>query len=314
MSSPSLEVTMRVFVTGASGWIGTAVVAELQSAGHQVVGLARSDASASALQSADVEVVRGSLDDLDTLRDTAAGADGVIHLAFRHDLIYTGDFPGAIAADRAAIGALGAALADSGKPLLIASGTGALGGDGVATEDTQPGGGEHAAAGRMDNERALLELPGVRPVSVRLPPTVHGTGDPGFIALIVAAARESGEASYVGDGSNAWAAVHRSDAARVFRLALEQAPAATVLHAVGEEGVPFRVIAEAIGRGLDLPVTALDPADAPARFGFLGGFAGTDMRASSAQTQARLGWTPTGPTLLEDLDAGAYFAAQPSAT
>jgi len=301
---------MRVFVTGASGWVGSAVVPELQAAGHEVIGLARSDASAVALERAGVEVVRGTLDDLDTLRATAESADGVIHLAYKHDLIYSGDFASAIAADRVAIDALGDALGGSDKPLLIASGTGALAGDGqIATEDTEPGGSEHAAAGRMDNERALLALPGVRSVSVRLPPTVHGAGDHGFIAVIVGAARESGEASYVGDGSNAWAAVHRSDAARVFRLGLEQAPAGTVLHAVGEQGVPFRAIAEAIGRGLDLPVTALDRDAADARFGFLSGFASTDMRATSAKTQALLGWTPSGPTLLEDLDAGAYFAA-----
>ena len=304
---------MRVFVTGASGWVGTAVVAELQAAGHQVAGLARSDASAAALADAGVEVVRGTLDDLDALRETAAGADGVIHLAFRHDLIYGGDFPGAIAADRAAIEALGAALAGSDRPLLIASGTGALGGDGVATEDTLPGASTHAAAGRMENERLLLALPGVRAVSVRLPPTVHGIGDPGFIAFVAQSARTHGASAYVGDGANAWAAVHRSDAARVFRLGLEQAPAGSVLHAVAEEGVPFRAIAEALGRELGLPVTAIDAAAAAGHFGFLGGFAGSDMRASSAKTQTLLGWTPSGPTLLEDIAAGAYPATAASA-
>jgi nucleoside-diphosphate-sugar epimerase len=304
---------MRVFVTGASGWIGSALVPELQSAGHQVVGLARSDASAAALHAAGAEVVRGTLDDLDTLRETAAGADGVIHAAFKHDLAFGGDFPAAIAADRVTIETFGAALAGSDKPLLIASGTGAVSPGELVTEDTRPGGSEHAAAGRMENERLLLSLPGVRTASVRLPPTVHGAGDHGFIAITVNAARESGASSYVGDGANRWAAVHRTDAARVFRLGLEQAPAGTVLHAVGEEGVPFRAIAEAIGRGLDLPVASLDQAAAEARFGFLGGFIGGDLPASSEKTQALLGWTPSGPTLLEDLEAGAYFTAQPSA-
>jgi nucleoside-diphosphate-sugar epimerase len=304
---------MRVFVTGASGWIGSAIVPELQSAGHQVVGLARSDASAAALDAAGAEVVRGTLDDLDTLRAAAADADGVIHAAFKHDLAFGGDFPGAIAADRAAIEAFGSALAGSDRPLLIASGTGAISPGRVVTEGTMPGGSDHAAAGRMENERLLLSLPGVRTASVRLPPTVHGAGDHGFIASIVDAARASGESSYVGDGTNRWAAVHRSDAARVFRLGLERAAAATVLHAVGEEGVALRAIAEAIGEGLDLPVTALDQAGADARFGFLGGFIGGDLPASSTKTQALLGWTPSGPTLLEDLAEGAYFAPQPSA-
>jgi nucleoside-diphosphate-sugar epimerase len=304
---------MRVFVTGASGWIGSAIVPELQAAGHQVAGLARSDASAAALAAAGAEVVRGTLDDLDTLRSAAAQADGVIHAAFKHDVAFSGDFPAAIAADRAAIETLGAALAGTDRPLLIASGTGAIAPGQVVTEDTQPGGSDHAAAGRMDNERLLLSLPGVRTVSVRLPPTVHGAGDHGFVARIVAAARDSGESSYIGDGTNRWAAVHRSDAARVFRLGLEQAPARSVLHAIGEEGVPLRAVAEAIGRGLGLPVTSLDPADASARFGFLGGFLGADLPASSAKTQALLGWTPSGPTLLEDLASGAYFAGQPSA-
>jgi nucleoside-diphosphate-sugar epimerase len=304
---------MRVFVTGASGWIGSAIVPELQSAGHQVVGLARSDASAAALTAADAEVVRGTLDDLDTLRAAAADADGVIHAAFKHDLAFGGDFPGAIAADRAVIEAFGSALAGSDRPLLIASGTGAVSPGNVVTEDTMPGGSDHAAAGRMENERLLLSLPGVRTISVRLPPTVHGAGDHGFIAITVNAARESGESSYVGDGTNRWAGVHRFDAARVFRLGLERAPAATVLHAIGEEGVAFRAIAEAIGRGLDLPVTALDQAGAEARFGFLGGFIGSDLPASSARTQALLGWTPSGPTLLEDLASGVYVAPQLSA-
>jgi nucleoside-diphosphate-sugar epimerase len=304
---------MRVFVTGASGWIGSAIVPELQAAGHQVVGLARSDAAAAALDAAGVEVVRGTLDDLDTLRAGAADADGVVHAAFKHDLAFSGDFPAAIAADRAAIEALGAELAGSDRPLVIASGTGALAPGQVVTEDTTPGPSEHAAAGRMQNERLLLSLPGVRTVSLRLPPTVHGAGDQGFIAHVVASAREHGASSYIGDGTNRWAAVHRSDAARVFRLALEQAPAATVLHAVGEEGVALRAVAEAIGRGLDLPVSSLDPADAQARFGFLGGFLSSDLPASSARTQALLGWRPSGPTLLEDLASGAYFAAHAAA-
>lgn len=295
---------MRVFVTGASGWIGSAVVPELRSAGHQVVGLARSDDSAAALTAAGAEVRRGSLDDLDRLGEAAAAADGVIHLAFKHDVAFAGDFPAAAAADRAAIDTLGAALAGSDRPLVIASGLAGLAPGRVLTEDDSP---EATAPERSESERAVLALAGrgVRSASVRLAPTVHGDGDNGFVALLIAAARRNGVAGYIGDGTNHWPAVHRSDAARLFRLALESAPAGSVLHGAAEQGVPTRAIAEAIGRGLDLPVQPVEPE----AYGFLGGFFALDIQASSARTRELLGWEPTGPSLVEDLDQGHYFKA-----
>jgi nucleoside-diphosphate-sugar epimerase len=297
---------MRVFVTGASGWIGSAVVPELLGAGHAVVGLARSDASADALRAAGAEVVRGSLDDLGVLRDAAAASDGVIHLAFKHEQAFAGDFPAATAADRAAIDALGSALEGSDRPLVIASGLAGVKPGAVATEDDEATGGTD----RARSERAVLALAGsgVRSVSVRLAPTTHGEGDNGVKTFIVGAAREHGVAAYIGDGATHWTAVHRADAARLFRLALEHAPAGTVLHAAAERGVRQREIAEAIGRGLDLPVTSVAPDDAAAHFGWLGAFLSMDIQASSERTRALLGWDPTGPTLLADLDAGRYFS------
>ena len=244
---------MRIFVTGASGWIGSAVVGELLAASHQVVGLARSDASAEAVAAAGAEVRRGDLGDLDVLRAGAEESDGVVHLAFRHDIAFTGDFETAVASDLAAIEALGDALAGTGRPLAVASGLepGAL-----ATERDMP---EPfpGAGGRVLNERVALGLAqrGVRSMSVRFAPTVHGKGDRGFIAMTVAADRAAGSAAYIGEGVNRWPAVHRSDAARLVRLGIEGAPAGSVLHAVAEEGVAIRDVAEAIGRGLSLPVT-----------------------------------------------------------
>lgn len=300
---------MQVFVTGASGWIGSAVVAELLSAGHQVTGLARSDASAATLESAGAAVLRGSLDDLDVLREGAAASDGVIHLAFNHEVAFSGDFPAAVAADRAAIEALGGALEGSDRPMAIATGLVGHPAGQVVTEASVPATGS-TAGGRMDNERYLLGLAGsgVRSISVRLSPTVHGEGDNGFVAMLVGKARETGSAAYLGDGENTWPAVARADAAKLYRLAIESAPAGTVLHGVGEEGVAFREIAEAIGRGLDVPATSIAPEAAGEHFGWLGTFAGLDVRASSARTQELLGWTPSGPGLIEDLDAGHYFS------
>ncbi|HVA08264.1 MAG TPA: NAD-dependent epimerase/dehydratase family protein, partial [Acidimicrobiales bacterium] len=243
---------MRVFVTGASGWIGSAVVPELIGAGHRVVGLARSDASAKALAAAGAEVHRGSLDDLDGLRSAAIGSDGVIHLAYRHDLSFSGDFQGAAEADRRAIETFGDALAGSDRPFLIASG--ALGlapgrmateQDGQATAPAAPGlGGGHLT--RLGNAHMTVALAsrGVRSSVVRLPPTVHGDGDNGFMAMLVGIARDKGVSGYVGDGASRWSAVHRLDAARVFRLTLEKAPAGSTVHAVAEEGVPLRQVAE----------------------------------------------------------------------
>ena len=305
---------MRVFVTGASGWIGSAVVPELIGAGHQVVGLARSEASAAALAAAGAEVHRGTIDDLDSLRSAAEVSDGVIHLAFKHDIAFSGGFQGAADADRRAVETFGATLAGSDRPFVIASGVLGLAPGRVGTErdGVRSDSAAHLSGGpqtRMATAQMTLALAsrGVRSSVVRLSPTVHGEGDNGFMAALVGIARDKGVSGYVGDGSNRWPAVHRLDAAHLFRLALEQAPAGSVLHAVGDEGVPIRAIAEVIGRHLDLPVVAISPEDAAEHFGFLGAFVATDSPASSALTRELLGWQPTHPGLIADLDQGHYF-------
>jgi nucleoside-diphosphate-sugar epimerase len=311
---------MRVFVTGASGWIGSAVVPELIGAGHQVTGLARSDASAAALTAAGAEVHRGSLDDLDGLRAAAAASDGVIHLAFKHDLAFTGDFQGAADADTGAIETFGEALAGSDRPFVIASGTLGLAPGRLATErDGLAPDPAHAAFGigpqiRLANAHKTLALAsrGVRSSVLRLPPTVHGDGDNGFMATIVGIARDKGVSGYIGDGSNRWPAVHRLDAAHLFRLALENAPAGSVLHAIADEGVPIRDIAEVIGRHLDVPTVSVSSEDAGEHFTWLAGFLSMDSPASSTLTQELLGWHPTQPGLIDDLDKGHYFKS-PSA-
>jgi nucleoside-diphosphate-sugar epimerase len=312
---------MRVFVTGASGWIGSAVVPELIGAGHEVIGLARSDTSAAALTTAGAKVERGTLDDLDTLRSAAAASDGVIHLAFKHDIAFSGDFQGAVDADRRAVETFGEALAGSDRPFVIASGTLGLAPGRVATERDGHGaepGAAHVIGGaetRMGTAQVALSLAsqGVRSSVVRLPPTVHGDGDHGFLATLVGIARDKGVSGYIGDGSNRWPAVHRLDAAHLFRLALENAPAGSVLHAVADEGVAIRDIAEVIGRHLDLPVVAISPEDAGEHFAWLAGFLGADSPASSALTRELLGWQPTHPGLIDDLDQGHYFR-RPSAS
>jgi nucleoside-diphosphate-sugar epimerase len=312
---------MRVFVTGASGWIGSAVVPELLGAGHQVTGLARSDASAQALTAAGVEVRRGTLDDLDVLRDAAAASDGVIHLAFKHDIAFTGDFQGAADADRRAVEVFGEVLAGSDRPLVIASGTLGVSPGRMATErdghDPDPAlAAAHGSgpATRMATAEFVLSLAarGVRSSVMRLPPTNHGDGDNGFMATLVAIARDQGASGYVGDGSNRWPAVHRLDSAHLFRLAVEHAPAGSTLHAVADEGVPIRDVAEVIGRHLDVPLVSVPAEQAADHFTWLGGFIGLDAPASSALTRELLGWQPTQPGLIEDLDKGHYFENPPA--
>jgi nucleoside-diphosphate-sugar epimerase len=305
---------MRVFVTGASGWIGSAVVPELIGAGHQVIGLARSDASAAALVAAGAEVHRGTIDDLDSLRTAADAADGVIHLAFKHELAFSGNFQGAADADRDAIELFGDALASSDRPFVIASGVLGLAPGQVVTEGDGHGGGAAAAlpAGpqtRLANAEMTLSFAsrGVRSSVMRLAPTVHGDGDTGFVATLVDIARDKGVSGYIGDGANRWPAVHRFDAARLFRLALEKAPAGSTLHATADEGVSIRDIAEVIGRHLDVPLVSVSPDDAAAHFTWLAGFIGADSPASSTLTRELLGWQPTHPGLIADLDEGHYF-------
>ena len=296
---------MHVFITGASGWIGSAVVDELLAAGHEVVGLARSDASADALQAKGARVLRGDLDEPSSLRTGAADADAVIHLANKHDFAHP---EVSNLAERTAIETLGDALAGSQRALVIASGVAGVGNGAPSTEnDRSPFHGLQSPRGGSENRAFDYVERGVRVVSARFAPTVHGVGDRGFIAALVGIAREKGVAGYVADGGNRWPAVHRSDAARVVRLGLETAAPGTVLHAVGEEGVPTRVIAEAIGRGLGLPAASIEPDDVTAHFGWIGTFFGMDIPASNAITHELLGWTPSGPTLIEDLDGGSYF-------
>ncbi len=305
---------MRVFVTGASGHIGLPVVRELLAAGHEVVGLARSEASEEKISSAGAEARRGTLDDLDGLREAARSADGVIHLAFKHDLaLVSGDFMGAVTADLRAVEAIGEAMAGSGKPFVNTSGTMLLahsvhGRAGTEDDEGKPGGNPRVASEELS---LALARRGVRTSIVRLAPTVHSSLDHhGFVPLLVAAARKNGFSAYVGDGAARWPAVHTLDAARLFRLALEAAPAGSRLHAAADEGVPFRSIAEAIGRGLGLPAKSIAAETAGELLGgFLGMVAQLDNVTSSARTRGLLGWKPTHVDLLADLAEGHYFAA-----
>ncbi len=294
---------MRVFVTGASGFIGSAVVPELINAGHKVVGLARSDTAAAALTVAGAEVLRGDLEDLDTLRLGAKSADGVIHLAFIHDFSRHEE---ASAIDKRAIETLATALEGSNRPMIAASGVVGLGTGRLATERDDF---EASFSPRIENWRMMLTLAsrGVRSSIVRLAPTVHGDGDHGFIPWLINIAREKGVSGYIGDGSNHWPAVHRLDAATLFRLALESASAGAVLHGVADEGVQTRTIADIIGRHLNLPVRSVPAERADEHFGWIGRVFALDSRASNALTRELLGWNPTHVGLVEDLEQGHYF-------
>jgi nucleoside-diphosphate-sugar epimerase len=300
---------MRVFVTGASGHIGSALVPELIENGHQVVGLARSDRSAGLLEAAGAEVHRGDLDDLDGLGDAAKAADGVIHLAFKHEAMVSGDYVSAIADDLKAIEAMGTALEGSGKPFVGTGGTLMLALSGISgragTEDDVLDGGPRVEA---ENTVTGLAERGVRSSLIRLSPIVHSSLDHhGFTNVLIGIARDKGVSGYVGDGENRWPAVHTLDAARLYRLALESAPAGSRLHGVADEGVPFKEIAAAIGRGLGVPVASVDQQDAAGHFGFLGGFAARDNWTTSVRTRELLGWAPAHEGLLDDLRDGHYF-------
>jgi len=296
---------MRIFVTGATGWIGTAVTGELLDAGHDVVGLARSDASARTLAARGATPLRGTLDDLGTIKDATAAADGVIHLGFVHDF---DRFAESGRIERAVVETIGDTLAGSDRPFLLAAGVAGLTPGRVATEDDVTGAvGPDAPRGGSEALALSFADRGVRSVALRFAASVHGIGDHGFVAELARVARERGVSGYLGDGANRWPAVHRSDAARLVRLALDDAPAGGVVHAVAEEGVATRDIAEALGRSLDLPVGPVDPADAAEHFGWIGRFFALDAPTSSALTRERYGWTPTGPTLLDDIAAGGYL-------
>ncbi len=295
---------MRVFITGASGWIGSAVTDELLAHGHTVLGLARSDASAASVAAKGADVLRGDLDDLAALRAGADDSEAVIHLANKHDFANP-----AVSnkAERDAVETFGAALAGSHRPFIVASGVPGMRGRPGTEEDVSTQFGPDSARGGAENRALEFVADGVSTVVARFAPTVHGVGDHGFMAELVRVAREKGVAGYPGDGENRWPAVHRSDAARLVRLGLEDATPGSVLHAMGEEGIRSRDIATAIGAGLGLPVQSIAADDTMAHFGWIGMFFSWDVPASSALTQHRLGWTPTGPTLAEDLAAGAYF-------
>jgi nucleoside-diphosphate-sugar epimerase len=293
---------MRVFVTGATGFIGSAIVRELLATGHEVLGLARSDAAAAALAPAGVATHRGELGDHDSLVAGARACDGVIHTAFIHDFT---QFAANIETDRRAVDAMAGALQGSDKPLVIASGTLMVSHAPLATERDAPLSND---APRAASEATVLAARGVRGCVVRLPPTVHGAGDHGFVPRLIAFARAKGVSAYVGDGLNRWPAVHRLDAARAFCLALEKAAPGSRLHAVAEEGVPMRAIAEAIGAGLGVPARSITAEEAPAHLDFLAPFAAMDNPTSSAITREALGWRPRGPELLADMRDSGYFA------
>ncbi|HVZ01136.1 MAG TPA: SDR family oxidoreductase [Dongiaceae bacterium] len=296
---------MRVFVTGATGFVGSAVVQELLGAGHQVLGLARSDSGARSLAATGAEVHRGDVQDLDSLRRGAAQADAVIHTAFIHDF---SKFKENCEIDRHAIAALGSALEGSSKPLIVTSGTGLLRGDRAVTEDDTSPSGPNAVPRVASEESAdAIKARGVNVSVMRLPPSVHGVGDHGFVPMLIAMAREKGASAYIGEGGNVWPAVHRLDAARLYRLALEQNPGPRRYHAVAETGVPFKEIATVIGRRLGIPVVSKSKEEAAQHFTWFAHFAAMDNLASSEQTRKATGWAPTQPGLIADIDRPQYF-------
>ncbi|WP_236794973.1 SDR family oxidoreductase [Amycolatopsis sp. GM8] len=297
---------MRVFVTGSTGWIGSATVDELLRSGHEVTGLVRSDKSAAALAAKGAEPLRGDLDDLGSLRRGAAAADGVVHLANKHDWA---DPEGTDRAERAAVEEILDTLAGSTNPFVIANGLSGFGqGRPVLETDASPAVGPGSDRGGSENLALESVARGIRSIAVRFAPSVHGRGDWGFVNFLTAAARDRGVSGYIGDGSTEWSAVHVTDTARLIRLGLESAPAGTRMHAVAEQAISTRTIAEAIGKALGLPVTSVAPEDADEHFGFISGFFGQTMTASGALTRELLSWEPTGPGLIEDILAGAYTA------
>ncbi len=309
---------MRVFVTGATGFIGSAIVRELLGAGHQVVGLARTQDAAVALRAAGAEVLPGSLEDVASLKQGAEGADGVIHTAFNHDIFanaagqdFFSAFLGACETDRRAIDAMGTALVGSDRPLVIASGTALLAPNRLGIENDGPDPAITAPLRNLSESLALsLAARGVRASVLRLPPSVHGDGDRhGFVPRLIYLAQEKGISGYVDQGDNRWPAVHRLDAALLFRLALERAPAGTILHGTGEQGVPMRDIASAIGRLLSIPVASVPGGAAQEHFGWLANFVGLDNPTSSDLTRRRMGWCPAQCGLIRDLEQGGYLAA-----
>jgi nucleoside-diphosphate-sugar epimerase len=294
---------MRVFVTGATGWVGSALVRDLIAAGHQVLGLTRSEKGAQQLAAAGAQIHRGSLADLDSLKSGAAQSEGVIHTAFNHDF---SKFAENCAEDQRAIEAIGAVLEGSDRPLLVTSGLAQLAPGRTATEEDVPN--TVSFPRKSEAAMAALKKRGVRTTTIRLAPSVHGHGDHGFVPILIGIARQKGASAYIGEGQNRWPGVHRLDAARVYRLALEHEAEDGPFHAVAEEGVPFKAIAEVIGRRLNVPVVSKSREGAAEHFGWFAMFAGMDLAASSARTRATLGWKPEEPRLIADIDHPAYFA------